>query len=323
MKALPTYDRKNSYIFTPKPYEADADLVHHPFFDLFYATCPWKPPLPTVVTIHDVIPLLFPKHYPKGLKGWLRLQRQRWCLKNIAAIITDSECSKQDIITHLSVNPDKIRVVYLTPHPKLKRASEVEMKAVFHTYHIPKPFWLYVGDINYHKNVLRLIKAYAKTGQQYQLVLVSKALSNSSPEAKEIHSLISNLNINNAVTIIDSLPPESLKELGTLYSAASFYVHPSLYEGFGLPPLEAMACGTPVISSQAGSLSEIVGDAALIFDPHKQSSLESAIQQALALTQAERNMLIQKGYENVARFSVKKVAIDTKRVYEEALSRSQ
>jgi len=164
----------------------DYDLVHYPFFDLFFLTLPLKKEKPMVVTIHDTIPLVFPEHYPSGIKGSLKFQIQKFSLKKVKAVITDSENSKKDIFKYLNYSKEKIYVVPLAPSDIFKPIkSTMILHRIIVKYNLPERFVLYVGDVNYHKNILGLIKAFAKlkaqkskvknTSQNLKLVLVGKA----------------------------------------------------------------------------------------------------------------------------------------------------
>lgn len=304
-------------IFTTDTVENQAvDIVHYPFFDLFFPTLPIGKRAKTIVTIHDVIPLLFPLHYPKGVKGSLNFWRQKFALRSVSHIITDSESSKRDIVDHLHIRSDKISVVYLAASPDIKKPSQGVLDSVRKKYGLPRNFALYVGDINYNKNLPFLLNVISKI-PKLTLVLVGRAMNNQSiPEGKAIHRTIARLGLEKRVRIIDSLEGDSVEELASIYSLASFYIQPSLYEGFGLPVLEAMQCKTPIVCARAGSLPEVAGDAAVYFHPMEVDDCRQAIEKVLRYSDKQLQTMIKKGIEQAATFSWEKTARETIKVYE-------
>ncbi|PJE68881.1 hypothetical protein COU96_02790, partial [Candidatus Shapirobacteria bacterium CG10_big_fil_rev_8_21_14_0_10_38_14] len=187
------------------------DIVHYPYFDLFWLTLPIKKPKPTVVTIHDVIPLVFPQHFPLGIKGKIKFKIQKFSLKGVKAVITDSKNSKKDIANWLAYPKEKIYVIPLAPgkefRPITNRQSLVATKQ---KYQLPDTFVLYVGDVNYNKNIPGLIKAFDKLKTPFKnlkLVLVGKAFEEQSlKETEEILQLIKALNLNNQIKILGWVP---------------------------------------------------------------------------------------------------------------------
>ena len=290
----------------------DVDLIHYPYFDFFFLTLPLKKTKPIVVTIHDVIPLVFPQHFPRGIKGEAKLQLQKLALRNTAAIITDSENSKKDIIKHLGIPEKKVHVVYLAPAKEFKRLKIENCKLkIKEKYRLAETFLLYVGDVNWNKNVSGLLLAAAKT--KTNLVLVSRALKEqSSSEAKVIFRLIERLKFKDRVKILGFVSKE---ELAVIYNLATVYVQPSFYEGFGLPVLEAMACGTPVIAANTASLPEICNQSALMIKP---GQLTEAIKK-LINNDKLRKQLSEKGIQQAKKFSWQKTVQATIKVYEKVV----
>ena len=294
------------------------DLVHYPFFDFYFLTLPLVKNKPTIVTIHDCIPLIFPKKYPPGIKGQAKYYTQRLSLIGTKAIITDSKASKNDIVTYLNQPPQKVFVVPLAATSNISPTDTITTSSVLKKYNLNHPFILYVGDINYSKNLPLLLKAFAHIKSSHQLVLVSRALSQDIPEAYQIHNLINSLGIKNRVQILTNVP-SSGNSLSGLYSGADWYIQPSLYEGFGFPVLEAMKCQTPVISSYAGSLPEVYGQAALTFDPTSVDDLVNCLNKALSLNSSDLNNLINLSQKQLAKFSWDKTAQMTIKVYESVI----
>lgn len=283
----------------------DADIIHFPHFDLFFLSLPLRKTAKWVVTVHDVIPLIFPKHFPPGLRGTIKFHIQKHLLHQADAIITDSLNSKKDIIKHLHIPAQKIHVIYLG------------VSEAFHPLKIAKkPFILYVGDINYNKNIPSLLEAFAALhASDWQLVLAGQAWKQSIPEVASLHQKIIDLGIKNQVK---TMSPTSTNELIRLYNQATLYIQPSLYEGFGLPILEAMACGTPVVSSNAASLPEVSGNAAIMVKPTVTDIL-AGLRQGLTLSPKQRNSYSKSGLAQAAKFTWAKTAQETIKVYNQVL----
>lgn len=319
VQALNKYYKKDEFILTSNlDAVADYDLLHYPFFDPFFHTL--KPPknTKTVVTIHDVIPLKFPDHFPSGMKGSIRLYFQKKALEKVNHIITDSESSKNDIAKYLMVQKSKISTILLAPSSTTSKLTKSLENKVAKKYNLPEKFILYVGDINWNKNVVGLINAHAALKNDIPLILVGKALKeeNGIPELNSINEAINNSGKSALIKKLGYIPDHHQP---ALYSRATVYVQPSFYEGFGLTILEAMSNNCPVISSDQGSLPEVAGDAALFFNPYHEDSLKKALERLLGSSQARR-ALVKKGVENVKRFSWQETARRTHKIYEEIIN---
>lgn len=297
------------------------DLVHYPFFDFFFPTLPIKPWLKTVVTIHDVIPLIYPNQYPAGKKGALILTKQRFALKFVSAVITDSEVSRYDIHQHLKTPLDKIFVVHLAGQPELSPANETLIKQVKKKFGLKKPYALYVGDINFNKNLPQLIKMLKYLPEEIQLVCFGKAMRESDiPEWKAIITQAALSNVESRICFISDVKPDDFSTLAALYSGSLCYVQPSLYEGFGLPVLEAMQCATPVVVSNSASLPEISGDAGLLVDPEAEA-LADGVLKVFNYSTSVRQKNISLGITHANTFSWKRTAQNTIDVYRKVLNR--
>lgn len=304
---------------------SDADIVHYPFFDLFFHTLPIRRKFPTVVTIHDVIPLIFPDHYPKGLKGKINLVLQKIALSTCKHIITDSETSKKDITKYLKITDKKITVIPLAADPQFRVLNnDTQLLHIKRQYHLPDQFLLYVGDANWVKNLPFLIESFrqligSREFANVKLVLVGgvflKNVENiDHPELKSLklmNRLIKKYGLEENVIRPGQI---SIEELVAFYNLATIYVQPSIYEGFGLPVLQALACGTPVVSSNRGSLSEIAGQSAVYFDPEDLKQFTSIIKELVENTSI-RHKLSRLGIKQAAKFSWEKTAEETKLVY--------
>ncbi|OGE72393.1 hypothetical protein A3H40_04075 [Candidatus Daviesbacteria bacterium RIFCSPLOWO2_02_FULL_38_15] len=303
----------------------NADAIHYPWFDLFFHTLPISRRFPTIATIHDVIPLVFPKHYPVGLKGKINLIFQKMALSSCKYIITDSNVSKIDIVKHLKIEPDKVSVISLAADPKYKIINnDSELLNIKRKFRLPDRFLLYVGDANWVKNLPFLIEGFRQLLQlpgfgDIKLVLIGgvflKNVENiDHPELsslKSVNRLIKQYSLEESV-----IRPGQIEnnELVVFYNLATAYVQPSIYEGFGLPVLEAFACGSPVISSNQGSLLEVGGQAALYFDPANIKQFLSITKEVLG-DKSLRNKLSKLGLIQASKFSWDRVAEETKLVY--------
>lgn len=295
---------------------SDSDVVHYPYFDLFFLTLPFLKNKPTVVTIHDVIPLIFPKNFPAGLRGKMKFLLQKKSLVSCSAVITDSEVSKIDVVRYLDFPKEKIFVVHLAPGGEFKRLKLSKSDGIRKKYQLPDKFVLYVGDINWNKNIPGLVKACESI--KTSLVIVGKQarenINNSShPENQDLVWLQDYCKLHTSVILTGFVFGE---ELATIYNLATVYCQPSFYEGFGLPVLEAMACGCPVVTARAGSLSEISGEAALQVDPHDINSIANAVKRVIS-DKTLREKLMKKGLTWVKKFSWQKTALATYRVYDQ------
>jgi glycosyltransferase involved in cell wall biosynthesis len=287
-------------------------------FDLFHGTN-YEIPLwsrrPTVVTIHDLSLLLHPQFHEKRL-AW----RGRWRLplmaKKASKIITPSNSVKTEVCQAFGVDGEKVMVTPEAPRPVFKRKEDPEL---LRRLGIDGDFILFVGTIEPRKNLRRLVEAFER-------VLRSTALSPKLVIAggqgwlmNDFVSFIREKGIEDRICLTGYLEEA---DLCGLYSACSAFVYPSLYEGFGLPPLEAMACGAPVITSRISSLLETVGDAARLVDPNDVEDLAQGIVEMLSDV-GMREHYAEQGSKQVKKFSWEQTALKTLAVYQELVSRKQ
>lgn len=303
----------------------DADVVHYPWFDFFFHTLKIRKNLPTVVTIHDVIPLIFPENYPVGLKGRLNFMLQKISLRRCKFIITDSRVSKEDIIKYLKIEEKKVVVVHLAADPKFKIVeNDTELIHVKRKYNLPDKFLLYVGDANWVKNLPFLVEGFHELIKKsdfkdIKLVLVGgvflKDVENiDHPELKSlklVNKLIKQYGLEENIIRPGQIEDD---DLVAFYNLATIYVQPSLYEGFGLPVLQAFACGAPVLSSNKGSLPEIGGDSAVYFDPANKDQFVT-IATGLLENRSLRSKLSRLGLQQASKFSWEKAVKETKDIY--------
>lgn len=313
------FDKSNEYMFVDdKKFPSDIDLIHYPYFDPFFITLPRKFQTKTIVTVHDLTPLVFPKHFPVGIRGKIKWLIQKSRLKKADLIITDSNCSGRDVGDIVGIPEDKIRTVYLAAGEKFVKLDKGSWTLdIRKKYSLPEQFLLYVGDVTWNKNLPRLIQAVKKT--KHKLVLIGKIWSSSiseisnNPWDKDLKFVLKEIENDEQFVKLGFVPDEDLVKICNLATAL---IMPSIYEGFGLPVLEAMNCGCPVICSRAGSLPEVAGDAALYVDPENRESIKEAIEKIFS-TPALRDELKKKGLEQSKRFSSEKMMRDLIKIYEE------
>lgn len=270
-----------------------------------------------IVTIHDAFAFVSPETHNR-LDNW----RYRWMLRRAAnradAILAVSTCSQRDLVRYLGLPADRIQVIPEGVDPKFRPVTdENERWRVFARHDIRPPYLLYVGGINARKNLARLLAAFAQVRQRHSGVMLVVG-GQRQWQAGEVDSVVSRLGLADGVRFTGYLDDA---DLPALYSAAEAFVFPSLYEGFGLPPLEAMACGTPVITSNTSSLPEVVGDAALMVDPYDVEGLAAAMERALT-DGAWRADLRRRGLEHASRYTWEFAAKEVLAVYKSVLQRT-
>ena len=270
-----------------------------------------------VVTIHDVIPLLYPEHYPVGIRGKVGFWLQKQALKNVSAIITDSETSKKDIHRYLEVPLHKIVSVPLAGNPEIHKVSSTKVIEARKKYKLPERYILYVGDINYNKNIPELIRSINQVKTDIHLVCVGANFKPQHiPEWENIESSLKS--VRDRVVFLNSVQKGDNEALSAIYSGANAYIQPSLYEGFGLPLLEAMQAGTIVVSSDTPALKEI-GGKGVIFSHPSAKALANGINTALNLSDHERRRRLELNAQTVNTFTWFKAASDTVQVYKSVL----
>lgn len=318
-EAFRHYFPQNTYTFFTKISEIPktCEVIHIPYFEPFFLTLPFSNPHPTVVTVHDLTPLVFPQYFPRGLKGEIKWKIQKFLLGKTQGVIVDSLASKKDIIKYTKIPAEKIYVVYLAAGDEFKQISIEKKNAVIKKYNLPNRFVLYVGDVTFNKNLPRLLDAIKIIN--VPIVMVGEALINenadlNNPWNRDLRFVREEIKTSKNIICLGFVPRE---DLTALYNVASVFAMPSLYEGFGLPILEAMACGCPVLTSSQGSMPEIAGNAAVYVDAYNSGKIATAIKEIID-NNSLRQKLTLRGIENCKRFSWKKTAEKTIEVYQKA-----
>ncbi|MBI3401923.1 MAG: glycosyltransferase family 4 protein [Acidobacteria bacterium] len=285
---------------------------------LFHAPHYVLPPLVgcrSVVTIHDCIHLMFPQYLPSRLALGYARTSIALAARRATRIITVSESSKRDILRFVDAPPGKIDVIHNAYDERFGvEPHDEDVLRVRERYQLQDPFILYAGNVKPHKNLERLIEAFhlvRKRGLDHvKLVLIGDDISKYAALRRAVHQH----QLHKYVRFLGYLPEDTL---AALYRLAGVFVFPSLYEGFGLPPLEAMASGTPVVTSNVSSLPEVAGDAALLVDPYDPAAIADGIQRVLT-DDALRDELRSKGLARAKQFSWNQSVRRIREIYSEA-----
>lgn len=289
--------------------------------DIFHGTnfeIPLRSVCPTVVTIHDLSLLLYPQTHQRR-RVWRARRRLPLMARRANMIITVSESVRAEIQQYLKIPLEKIAVVPSAARKQFVPIDQQEAEQVRKRLNVRDKFLLYVGTIEPRKNLTLLVRAFEESllgkEQGMQLVLAGKK----GWLVDELYKALSKSPVSRDVVFTDYLNDE---ELCALYSTCRLFIYPSLYEGFGLPPLEAMACGAPVIASRIPSISEVVGSAARLVPPHSSREFAAAMREMTTNNSLREEMRV-KGFARVAEFSWTNTAERTRGVYVEAIERFQ
>jgi glycosyltransferase involved in cell wall biosynthesis len=348
-RALARQDNGNRYTLVVRPDDAaeaaglgpnfrvvpyarpEADLLHNVTFPRFLRGfkanlyhiplnyVAWWMPQPYVLTIHDMSTLLFPAHHE--LRNTLHEQRFRRGAARARRVIAVSESTRRDVESVLHVPPERIRVIYSAPDPAFTADGHDPAldRQILERYSIALPFVLYAGAIRTQKNVARLVEAFAVVRYELEnhpvyrdlkLVIIGDELS----KYPSLRRAVRETRVEQSVRFLGFVPSETLQ---VFYRAASAFAFPSLYEGFGLAPLEAMSCGTPVVASNIPALVEAAGDAAELVSPDNVFDIARGLRTVL-VDEDRRNELASAGRERARRFDWDQTARAVLAVYDEA-----
>lgn len=268
-----------------------------------------------ITTIHDITHILFPEYLPNKLAYlYAMFMIKIACLKS-NIIITGSENTKKDLIKHFKIKSEKIRITYYARSHIYKKIDKKEIIYLYERYKINygKKIILYVGNKKPHKNLERLLHAFYKSKFKNEAVLIF--VGKDFGAYTKLQELTSELELDDKIIHTGIISDEEL--VGT-YNMADLFVFPTLYEGFGIPPLEAMACGTPVIASTTPAVKEVLGDAAYYFDPYNIDEISEAIN-TMMTDEELRLKFINKGLKQIEKYSVEKLRRDTINIYKTML----
>lgn len=292
-----------------KPHQID--IMHFADYALpvLSKTRPW------IISVHDLAYRIYPETFSRG-KLWTKLALVKPSLHKAGKIITGSENTKQDIIKFYGISPERIAVTtYGVDLDRFYPLSGTEVQTGLERYGLEPGYILFIGTLEPRKNIISVIRAYhhlRNNGCKQKLVIGG----GTGWLYSDIFKLVEELKLVEEIIFTGYLPDE---DLALLYNGAGVFVYPSLYEGFGLPPLEAMACGTPVVTSNVSSLPEVVGDAGLMVPPLESKAIAEAIGSVLA-NQQLADQLREKGIQRAQNFSWEKTARQTLAVYQEVLT---
>jgi len=304
----PSHHRLERYSLNVELVRLGLDVLHSPDF-----IPPHKPSCKSVITVHDLAFLLYPHFLTKESARYYGHidQAVRWT----DHIIAVSESTKRDTIQHLGAPEDKITVVYEAANPIFRPLDRVQAREQVRNRHgVDGPFILFVSTIEPRKNVPTLVRALWQLLECYKEDVHLVLAGGRGWLFEDAFAVVEELKLDDRVHFVGRVSSEDLLHL---YNAAELLAHPAFYEGFGLPPLEAMACGLPVIVSNVASLPEVVGDAGLLFDPHDVDELTVGLWRVLNDDQLRREMR-DKGLRQAGRFSWERAARETQAIYKRA-----
>jgi glycosyltransferase involved in cell wall biosynthesis len=287
-----------------------AQVLHVSYVAPPFAGCP------TVVTVHDLSYLV----YPGSVTPRVRLILSTLVplsVRRAARVIAVSSNTKRDLVERYRLPPEKVSVVFEAAAPAFKRLDATPTRSL--PAGVREPFLLAVGNVEPRKNLDRLVEAFKALRDAGdfpgQLVLAGKQSARAAPVLEKINRL----GLSDAVVFTGYLGES---DLNLLYNRAALFIYPSLYEGFGLPPLEAMACGCPVVASNTSSIPEVLGDAALLVDPTSTTAITDAMRAVLSRPEVAAQ-LRERGSRRAAMFSWERAAMETRQVYAQAVGERQ
>ena len=292
----------------------EADVLHVPY---------WAPPLrsstPIVVTIHDIIPLILPQ-YRGGPLVRAYTQLVSAAARGATVILTDSDASRGDIVQHVRIPAERVRTIYLAADPKFTdHPDPLDTAALRRNYDLPEEYVLYLGGFDARKNVETLLQVYTWAqdvlGEDYPLVIAGGLPERHDAFFHDPRVIAQQLEVEAAIRCIGRVAEE---DKVALYQQARAFLYPTLYEGFGLPALEALACGVPVIGSNASSVPEIVGAAGILVDPRDARAMAGALI-AVCTEDPLHADLSERALRQAEKFSWAKCARETVAAYESAI----
>lgn len=300
-----------SFVRIPWLYPRLVQKDHVSLLHMTYIASP-RASCPVVLSVHDVSYRIFPEFFSPRVRLILRLLVGP-SVRHAARVITLSECARRDVIGFYRVPPERVTVTPAAAGPQYTPQPQSEVARVRAAYNLPQRYVLAVGNVQPRKNLPRLVEAFSAAAEEADMVLV--IVGRSAWRGSEVEATVKRLGLGERVRFAGYVPDS---DLPALYTGATLFCYPSLYEGFGLPPLEAMSCGTPTITSNVSSLPEVVGDAALMVDPTSIAEIAAALRYLLT-GDAARQEYRARGLNRAALFSWDRTAQLTRDVYDEVL----
>ena len=268
----------------------------------------------TVAMVHDLTTLLFPEHH---VKSNVFLHNRRFKrLNRVDGILTNSQATKADIVKHLDINPDKIFVTHLGADKRFRQMEKEEVHPILQKYQLHKPYILFVGTLEPRKNVETLIRAFNQLKQSHNIPHELVLAGQKGWLYEKIFEAIESSPFKSDIRQMDYVPDS---DVPALMNWAEVFAYPSFYEGFGLPVLEAMQCGVPVVTSNISSMPEVGGEACLYIHPESSDELADTLYKVLR-DKAFQKILSEKGIERAKQFSWEKCAEETLKAYEEVVN---
>ncbi|KKR91321.1 MAG: Glycosyl transferase group 1 [Candidatus Falkowbacteria bacterium GW2011_GWA2_41_14] len=263
----------------------------------------------SLITVHDLSFLRYPEFFSWRKNFWHRMINVKKLVKRFSTIVAVSENTKRDIVELCGIDENKVKVIYAGVGEEYRRMADdqsLKMAKVREKYKLPDKFILYLGTVEPRKNVEGIIRAYNEVrSKKLELRNINLVIAGGKGwKSKKIYREREESKFKDDIKFLGYIDPE---DKVYLYNLASVFVYPSFYEGFGFPPLEAMACGLPVVASFASSLPEVVGDAALMVDPYNINDISRALKEILT-NENLRNQLIARGLKRAGEFSWRKTA---------------
>jgi len=285
--------------------------------DLYHAmafVAPMITPCPFVITVYDLTFLRYPEAF-RPFNRWYLRYFTTYSVKRAQAIIAISESTRQDVINLIGKPPDQVHTIYCGADPSFRPLPSNEIETFRQSQQLPQAFVLYLGTLEPRKNVAGLIRAYATWYQQDPQAPLLVIAGGKGWYYQQIFELVETLGLVDKIYFPGYIPQA---DLALWYNAASLFVYPSYFEGFGLPVLEAMACGTPVITSNTSSLPEVAGQAAMLVDPKQPIALTVAMQQIMQSSE-KRQLMRQAGVKQATQFRWEKTAQETVAIYRQVI----
>lgn len=305
---IPTLSVKEQYGLRSLAKTLSLDLLHSP-----YLIKPYWLPCPSVVTVHDLISLIYPQYLPHRWTAWVFRAATSLAVRRAAQVIAISESTKEDLIRRFSAAQGKTTAIHLAADERFRPLEKEQWGEVVGSYGLPERYALCMGINKPHKNLVFLLRVFSELSTDAKLVLAGKE----DPRYPQVHEEARRLGLADRVLFLGEIPDT---DLPALYNGAQAFVFPSLYEGFGLPMLEAMACGVPVVCSNTSSMPEIVGDAAITLGPQDADAWVAALTEVLE-KEPLRTEMRKKGLERAEMYSWVSTAGRTWQVYQAALGR--